>query len=255
MTTPPQFDLQLACSADDIRAAQRLRYQVFVAELGGSGDGLDHAAGLEHDKYDAHADHLLLRDLTRPKTDQVVGVYRMMTHAQAQKAGGFSSGAEYDLTPLCRAGAPVMELGRSCLHPDYRGGAGMYALWQGLADHVRATGTKFLFGVASFHGIDPEPVAQALGHLHYRYRAPAAMRPIARSTGFVAMDTLPEDAIDYKAAIVQMPALIKAYLRLGGRVGEGAFRDKAFNTIDVCMVVAVDKIPAAQRARYSDSTQ
>mgnify|MGYP000359625000 CR=1 FL=1 len=120
---PPQFSVRLARDAADVRAAQRLRYEVFVAELGGGGDGVDHDARLECDRFDAVFDHLLLLDAARG--DAVVGVYRVMREDQARAAGQFYSEDEYDLEPLRRSGRKLLELGRSCLHADYRGGAGM----------------------------------------------------------------------------------------------------------------------------------
>ncbi len=252
MPTTPQFQLTMAASDADVAAAQALRYKVFVAELGGDGDGVNHAAQREIDRFDAFADHLLLRDLNRPAGRQVIGVYRIMSSRQAQAAGSFSSAQEYDLAPLLASGRAILELSRSCLHPAYRSGGAMHVLWQGLADHIRKTDTQILFGVASFHGTDTAAVAAALGHLHHRYLAPPPLRARARDSGYLAMDRLSEADIDHKAAVLGLPALIKAYLRLGGKVGDGAYIDRAFNTIDVCMTVDVAQIPARQRARYED---
>ncbi len=252
MTVSPQFDLQLACSDADVVAAQRLRYQVFVAELGGTSDGVDHAAGQEADAFDAHADHLLLRDLGRRADDQVIGVYRLMNRAQADAAGGFSSAAEYDLTPLLAGGRKLLELGRSCLHPDYRGGVAMHHLWQGLAAHVRQQKIEILFGVASFHGADASRHAAALAHLHQSYLAPPKLRPVAKGAGAVPLDDLTLADENRKEAVAAIPPLIKAYLRLGGMVGDGAYRDQAFNTTDVCMVVDVNQMPDRLRAQYAD---
>ncbi len=251
MSDHSQFDLQFATAPADVSAAQALRYKVFVQELGGSGAGVDHAAGQEVDAFDAHADHLLLRDLSRPPGDQVIGVYRLMNQSQADKAGGFSAAAEYDLSPLLNSGRKLLELGRSCLHPDYRGGVAMHHLWTGLADHVRDTGTDVLFGVASFHGTDTDTIAAPLAHLHHSYLAPANLRPRAIGPDAYPMDQLAPEAIDRKAAVADTPALIKAYLRLGGVVGEGAFVDRVFNTVDVCMVVDVATMPDRQRALYA----
>jgi len=109
-----QFSVRLATTDDDIRAAQRLRYAVFVAELGGAGAGVDHDAQLETDRFDAHASHLMLEDLSRPVGDQTVGVYRLMTTAQAQAAGGFYCASEFELSKLEQSGRSLLELGRSC---------------------------------------------------------------------------------------------------------------------------------------------
>lgn len=244
----PEFATRLARGPDDIRAAQRLRYEVFVEEMGADGAHVDHDERLEIDRFDDHAEQLLLLDLARASGDQVVGVYRLITAEAAQVAGGFYTEGEYDLTPLIATGRPLLELGRSCLHPDYRGGAGMFHLWQGLAAYVREHGVEILFGVASFAGQDPMQIAEPLAFLHDRHLAPEPLR--VRSQAYQPMDLVAPDQIDRVAAMKQTPALIKAYLRLGGVVGDGAFVDRAFNTIDVCLIVDTSAMSEQQTALY-----
>lgn len=246
----PDLQVRLARDEADLRAAQRLRYRVFVAELGGSGAGVDHDAGLETDDFDAHCEHLVLCDDSRPKGDHVVGVYRLMTHAGAQTAGRFYCDAEYDLSPLEDSGRSLLELGRSCLDPDHRGGAGMHLLWQGLADYVLSNEIEVLFGVASFHGTDIEPIAPSLSWLHHQHLAPVALR--ARSRVMQPMDLVPEDQINRRAAMLAMPALIKAYLRLGGTVGEGAFIDRDFNTTDVLLIMDTARLNEKSARRFRE---
>lgn len=244
----PEFEVRLARDEADLRAAQRLRYRVFVEELGGGGPMVDHAAELERDAFDPHCDHMILIDHARasPKGEHVVAVYRLMGESGARAAGGFYTGGEYDLAPLFASGRRLMELGRSCLSPEYRGGAAMFHLWNGLAALVEARGIELLFGTASFHGTDVAALAQPLSLLHHRHLAPPELRVRARM--FQRMDLVPEDALDRRAAMLQVPALIKAYLRLGGVVGEGAFVDHAFNTTDVCLIMDTARMNA-QRAR------
>lgn len=245
----PLFEVTLAQDAVDLRAAQRLRYEVFVRELGGDGALVDHDAGLERDRFDEVSDHLILRDISRPRQDGVVGVYRLMDDAAARRAGGFYSEQEYDLSPLLSGGRRLLELGRSCVHPDYRGGTAMYHLWQGLAEYIEDNGIEVLFGVASFHGTDLKALEMPLSLLHHNHLAPPELR--VRSRLFEAMDLVPEPQIDRLAAMQATPALIKAYLRLGGVVGEGAFVDHAFNTTDVCLLVDTARMSTRQKALYS----
>ncbi len=244
----PHLHVRFAETEADLHAAQRLRYQVFVRELGGDGPLVDHAAGLERDAFDAHCLHLLLLDARR-ETDAVVGVYRLMLAEGAAAAGGFYSAGEYDLSPLQSSGRKLLELGRSCVHADYRGGPAMLLLWQHLARFVLARQIEILFGVASFHGTDVAALAQPLSLLHHRHLAPADLRVRARD--MQPMDLVAPDQIDRVAALKATPALIKAYLRLGGCVGEGAFIDHAFNTTDVCLVMDVARMSDSQRALYT----
>ncbi len=241
------FEVTLAQSAQDLRDAQRLRYDVFVSELGGGGPMVDHCAKLEQDAFDPFYDHLLLREL---RGGAVVGVYRLMHPENAARAGGYYSAGEFDLTPLLTSGRRVLELGRSCVHRDYRGGMAMFHLWSALARYVAEHRIDVLFGAASFHGTDPDPIAAPLTLLHHRHLAPPELRVRALEKSFQNMDLIAEADLDLKAAMRQMPSLIKAYLRLGGYVGEGAFVDHAFNTVDVCLIMDTARLSDRQARLY-----
>lgn len=242
----PNFATRLALTNDDVRQAQALRYTVFVDELGADGPMVDHNARLERDAFDEHAQQLLLLDLARADGDQVVGVYRLMDDTGARRAGRFYSENEYDVTVLTQSGRRLLELGRSCLHKDYRGSAGVLHLWQGVAEIVRARQIDVLFGVASFHGTDLAALAPSLALLHQDHLAPDDI--CVRSTAYQPMDLGP--IADRVAAMKQVPALIKAYLRLGGFVGDGAFVDLAFNTTDVCLILDLARMNRKQAAAY-----
>ncbi len=248
--TGPVFDVKLAETEADLRAAQALRYDVFVKELGGGGSMVDHDAGLEMDRFDPFFDHLICRDVT---ADKVVGVYRLLGDDQAARAGQFYSDDEYDLSPLLRTGRRVLELGRSCVHPDYRGGTAMFHLWTGLSAYVDQHQVEILFGVASFHGTDVAALAQPLSMLHHNHLAPPELRVRTVEAHYQDMNLLPADQIDRRRAMVETPALIKAYLRLGGFVGDGAFVDHSFNTTDVCLVMDTNRMNARQKRIYAGS--
>ena len=247
------LELRLAQNDRDLQAAQRLRYQVFVTELGGDGPLVDHIARLERDEFDCVFDHLILVDPRRDADalDDVVGVYRLLPGDRVSGAGRFYSENEYDLSALKSSGRRLLELGRSCVHLDYRGSAAMFHLWNGLADYVSANAIEVLFGVASFHGTDATSLAQSLAYLHHHHLAPKALRVRARPDHFQAMDVLPVEQLDRSLAMAGTPALIKAYLRLGGFVGEGAWIDHAFNTTDVCLVMDTDQMSAKHREFYA----
>ena len=249
MTSRDQkFELRLAATQADLQAAQRLRYEVFIEELGGDGPLVDHQARLEQDEFDEFFDHLLLIDR---KLQRVVGVYRVLRGDMAEKAGRFYSEDEYDLSVLKASGRSLMELGRSCVHADYRGSAAMYYLWNGLAKYVAEHGIEVMFGVASFHGTDIAAIREPLAYLHHNYLAPADLRSRVVDEHFQSMDLMPADEIDKRTALKAMPTLIKAYLRLGGFVGEGAYIDHSFNTTDVFLLMDTDKINAKQREIYT----
>ncbi len=253
MTVETTLTLRLAKDARDIRAAQRLRYEVFVEELGARGALVDHENRLEVDEFDPFFDHLLLID---PRRDpealaDVVGVYRLLPPEKFALAGRYYSESEFDLARLKASGRRLLELGRSCVHPQMRGGAAMFLLWNGLAEYVLERGIEVLFGAASFHGTDVAALAQPLSLLHHNHRAPEGLRVTPESAHAQAMDLLPEAEVNRTAAMAGIPALIKAYLRLGGYVSDGAWIDRDFNTIDVCLVMDTAKMSRKHRDFYT----
>ena len=247
LDAPPQFTVRLARDEADLRAAQRLRYGVFVEELGGDGPLVDHAQGLECDVFDPIFDHLVLIDQDRDAAagDHVVGAYRLLPDTRLGEDGRFYCDAEFDLEPLRRSGRRLLELGRSCVDPAHRGGVGMFLMWQALADYVAAQQIDILFGAASFPDTALDALAHPLSYLHHSHLAPAALRVRSRQeNSFVPLDAA---AVDRRDALTRMPSLIRAYLRLGGVIGEGVFVDHAFQTTDICIVL--DTKAMTERAR------
>lgn len=235
-----RFTVRLAEEEADIAAAQRLRYRVFVEEMGATPTAADRAARRETDHFDPHFEHLLLidRECEDAEVERgVVGVYRLMRGDRARGGIGFYGQTEYDLSKLLHYPRQTVELGRSCIDAGYRGGSGMHLLWTGLGEYVAQHEVAILFGVASFHGADPNPLAEALSYLHHFHLAPEDLRVRALEGSFQPMNILERDAVDKIQAMRQIPALIKAYIRLGGFVGEGAFIDRDFNTVDVCLLM------------------
>lgn len=244
------LEIRLARNAGDLLASQRLRYRVFVQEMGADGPDVDHDAGLERDVMDAYFQHLILVDKRRDEAamDHVVGVYRILDRAGSARAGGFYSQGEYDLSPLLNGGRSLLELGRSCVDADYRNGIALYRLWHGLGSYVSENEIDILFGVASFPGTDIDALRLPLTYLHQHHLAPSDLRVVAKEAAF-APD--PDAKIDRQAALRSIPPLIKSYLRIGGFVGQGAFVDRVFNTVDVCMILDTERMSIAQKTRYA----
>ena len=245
--------VRLAETEQDRLSAERLRYRVFVEELGGDGPLVDHTGRFERDRFDPFYDHLVLVDTRRDAKalDHVVGVYRLMPGERVAEIGAFYSEDEYDISVLRRSGRRLLELGRSCVDAEYRHGLALFWLWTGLGDYVQRTGAEILFGVASFHGTDIKRLAMPLSHLHHAHLAPPELRVRARPEVFQRMDLLPEASVDRLAAMRAVPSLIKSYLRLGGFVGEGAFVDRVFNTTDVCLVLDTARLSERDLRRFS----
>ena len=249
-----RYRVKIAETDAERQGAQRLRYRVFVEERGAGATPAERAVRREWDDFDPYFDHLILLSLDpgiADPLDRVVGAYRLMRDEVARAGRGFYGAGEYDLAPIAEAGRPSVELGRSCVAPAHRGGPAMHLLWNGLASYVLERRIELLFGVASFHGTDPQPIAEALAYLHHEHLAPPDLRVRARPAHYLDMNLMPRVAIEPARALQAIPSLIKAYLRLGGFVGDGAFVDQDFNTIDVCVVMDTGRM----KERYLDFYQ
>lgn len=244
------YRVKLAETDIERKGAQRLRYRVFVQEMGARVGELDRAAGFERDSFDERADHLILLHDGPSEVDPldaVVGTYRLTRGDPAGTAADFYGASEFDLAPILASGRPCAELGRSCVAREHRGGAAMHLLWNGLAEYVLTRRIEIVFGVASFPGADPVPFAEALAFLHQRHLAPPDLRARAWPDRFIAMDRMSPEAVDPARALRSVPSLIRAYLRMGGGVGDGACVDRTFNTTDV--FVAMDTARMEDRYR------
>lgn len=245
------LEVRLAKTDAEILAAQRLRYEVFYEELAAQAAPEMAAERRDFDRFDPFCDHLIVLDHgSGDVQSRVVGVYRLMRRDIAAKAGQFYTQDEFSIRRLLRGGRQVLELGRSCVHPDYRTGGVMNLMWRALAHYVAMHDVKVLFGCASFHGADPNKHALALSYLHKNHLAPPQIRPRALRKRYVKMDRLPPSQIDDKKAMLQLPSLLRGYLRLGGVIGDGAVIDAAFDTVDVCIVVRTDRLAEDYARRY-----
>ncbi|MEZ7813571.1 MAG: putative hemolysin [Paracoccaceae bacterium] len=249
----PHLILRLAADPRDLRAAQRLRYRVFVQELGANGPLVDHQAELEVDQFDSYFDHLLLIDTRRntEKCDYAVGVYRLLPPENAAKLGRYYCEGEFDINVLKASGRRLLELGRSCVDTDYRGGSAMLQLWNGLTNYVLERNIDVLFGAASFFCSDLAALEQPLSYLYHNHLAPPELFARALDGARTEMNILSKEKIDRKAAMLATPALIKAYLRLGGYVGDGAYIDRRFNSVDVFLVLDTDLMSSKYRGYYT----
>lgn len=238
--------VRLAANHADIEAAQKLRWDVFRSELGAK---LANSRALDSDPYDAVCDHLLVED-SRSGRCQVVGTYRLLRQSVAQQLSGFYSAGEYDLTPLAGGTGEMLELGRSCVAVGYRDATTIQLLWRGIAHYLEANHIGMMFGCGSFHGTDPAQHADALSYLHHHHLAPPALRARALADRFIDMAMVPRGSYDPRQTVRKLPPLIKAYLRVGAMVGDGAVIDHEFNTTDVFIVMPTSAIALRYRDRF-----
>jgi putative hemolysin len=245
------LQVRLAEGAVDIDAAQALRYRIFYERLGARPLPEMALRRRDVDRFDEGCDHLLVLDHSRGSgADSVVGTYRLIRREVAARLGGFYSAGEYDITPLVTHPGQILELGRSCVEAAYRQRAAMQLLWSGIAAYVYYYNIDLMFGCASLPGTDADALAVALSYLHYYHLAPVSLRPRALAERYVEMRRLAIVAIDPVRALVELPPLVKGYLRLGGFVGDGAVIDEQFNTTDVCILVKTDLVTEKYSRHY-----
>jgi len=242
----------------EIEAAQRLRYRVFYEELAATADSLSAARRIDADRFDAFCDHLIVVRSGVPEGPhpimveggELVGTYRLLRQDVAARHGGFYTEQEYDLAPLLARHRQhrFLELGRSCVLKPYRNKRTVELLWHGIWAYVLHHRIDVMIGCASLEGTDPQKLALPLSFLHHYAGAPAEWQARALPHRYAAMDLLPKEAVDPKAALHELPPLIKGYLRLGATFGAGAVIDRQFGTTDVLVILPVSAI----NPRYID---
>jgi putative hemolysin len=224
-----RLSIGLARTAAEIEEAQRLRWQVFAEEIGAC---LDSEYGIDRDMFDSYCDHLIVRDV---ESDIVVGTYRILSPGGARKAGRYYSEAEFDIARLLHLRDRMVEVGRSCVHPDYRAGGVINLLWAGLARYMASGGFDYLVGCASICMSDGGHAAASIYHdLAKEHLSPAEYRVTPNCR-------LPLEAMESQDGHA-LPPLIKGYVRLGAWIcGEPAW-DPDFNTADLLMLLSLSRI-------------
>jgi len=241
----PSLKVVWARHLDDVRAAQRLRHQVFVDEMGAQTTPVSGApAGHDVDLFDEFCEHLIVR--TVPGNDEpgeVVGTYRVLTPSAARRAGSFYTDTEFDLTRLRPLRERMVELGRSCVHADHRSGGVILALWGALAQFMEHNAMETVVGCASISMRDGGHCAASLwARLRETHLAPVDLQVRPRVA-------LPVDDLN-QSLDVDPPALIKGYLRMGAKVLGAPAWDPEFNTADLPMLTRVADIPARYQRHF-----
>jgi putative hemolysin len=233
-----QYSVRLAQGAEDLHAAQALRFFVFNLELN---EGLESSflTLRDEDAYDSGCDHLLVES-----DGEVVGTYRMQTGRRAAENIGFYSAQEFDLSPFEPIRDQVLELGRACVHADHRNLQVLSLLWRGIADYARQNGCRYLLGCSSLTSQDAEEGLALYQMLSLRHLAPEALRTLPLP-GW----SCPEPAQHSDPAPVpRAPKLLTAYLSLGAKICAPPAMDREFKTIDFLTLLDLENLPSRAAA-------
>jgi putative hemolysin len=234
-----RLTVAMARSDADVRAAQRLRHRVFIEELGVNLDG--GAAGLEFDRYDEHCEHMLVRV---GRDGPVVGTYRLLGAAAARRCGGFMAEELFDLASLRPVRHELLELGRACVDPGFRGGTVVMLLWNGIVRYAIEGGYRYLFGSASLDlGAGRAEVLQVCERVLRMHRAPSQ---------FAVLPRVPLAGADGNGGAegAAAPAVLEGYLRAGAwACGEPSW-DRRFNSADLLVLLPVTRFTPRYARRF-----
>jgi putative hemolysin len=242
-----RLEASWADSPEDLRAVQCLRYRVFAGE-GGARVALPPGTppGRDADRFDAFCAHLLLRaSVDGGERGEVVGTCRVLTPEAARRAGGFHCETAFDLASLAPVRSRIAELGRSCIHPAWRTGGTLLALWSALGEFMARHGLDLALGFASVDMRDGGHAAASL----WRQLSPTHLAPAGRRVR--PLQPLPLEALrdDFE---VETPPLLSAYLRCGAELLGPPARDPAFATAELPLLLALEGLPRLHRRPFLD---
>lgn len=246
------LQVRIAETDAEVDAALALRYRVFYDEMSAKPSPAAAQLRRDFDDFDPFCDHLIVLDNDLGNgPEAVVGTYRMLRRSGAEKVGRFYTSAEYDISKLIARPGEILEMGRSCIDAAHRTRNAMQLLWRGVTAYILSNDIAFLFGCASMHGTDPAALSSPLAYLRHNHLAPEDYRPVAVDDRYIDMNLIASDQVDQRAALRDLPPMIKGYLRLGGFVGDGAVIDHEFNTVDVCVVVETARVSNRYLRHYT----
>jgi putative hemolysin len=240
LTSTPLFRASLAQTMEEVRRCQRLRYEVFNLELG---EGLrsSRACGLDRDSFDIVCDHLMVQDSA---TGKLAGTYRLQTGYRAKGNLGYYGEQIFDFRPFESIRGEVLELGRACVHQEYRNTSALHMLWKGIALCAARCDARYLIGCSSLTSQDEKEGAALYEALKEKYLVETTLRTEPR----------PENrcraSAESGAAPPRLPRLFRAYLEISARLCGPPAIDREFGTIDFLTLVDLERLPERVRNRF-----
>ncbi len=235
----PKYAARLAQSADDVRRAQRLRFEVFNLELN-EGLAESHITGLDVDPFDEVCDHLIVEDVAN---SEIVGTYRLQTGDVAAANIGYYCEREFCFRPYERYRSQIIELGRACVHAEHRNFGLLHMLWRGIANYAVARKARFLVGCSSLTSQDQIEGAA----MYQQLRTDSLVKP--------ALRTVPHPAFAFPVEVPvpkapPPPKLLRAYLAIGAKICGPPAIDREFGTIDFLTLLDLHALPMIVRAHF-----
>ncbi|URD71495.1 GNAT family N-acetyltransferase [Leptospira borgpetersenii] len=245
-----KLEVRIAENQLEIERTLALRYEVFNLELG---EGLPQSAATrkDRDEYDLFCDHLIVIDKNRE--NKIVGTYRILRRSVAKQNLGFYSDNEFDITKIYELDAETAEIGRSCVHPEYRDGSVISMLWAGLGTYMQKHNIRYFFGCGSIHHTDTRSANEVYAYLKDKNALVSKEFDVTPLPGFEIPGFDPNYQVDdIKAVYKRIPALIKGYIRAGSQICGIPAWDKVFKTIDFFILFDVHDIQSKYGKRFLD---
>jgi putative hemolysin len=239
LTETSLFRISLAQSPENLVECQRLRYEVFNLELG-EGLSTSDRSGLDIDPFDSFCDHLMVREL---ETGKLVGTYRLQTGEVARRNLGYYGNQLFDFSVYEPIRKELLELGRACVHVDYRNIMVLHALWKGIAVYATRNDSRYLIGCSSISSQDENVGVAMYESLKQKYLVVPSLRTTPQPGHDCRFNGMPVDA-------GRPPRLFRAYLEISGRICGPPAIDREFKTIDFLTLVDLDNLPDRVRTRF-----
>ena len=240
--------VKLAQNQKEIESAQRLRFEVFNIDMK---KGLESSfkTGLDCDEYDSLCDHILIIDKTKNRT---IGTYRLLLRSRLGEEGRFYCEQEFDIENIKKLKGEILEMGRSCVHKDYRSNSILHLLWAGIIEYFKKNGVRYVIGCPSLYTLDPAEISEIFTLIKRKYLAPEIFRVSPKEGKAVVPLNDQAMALEGKEnrILLKLPSLVRSYFKVGALVcGEPAV-DREFGTVDLLMLLEVAHMSASYLRRF-----
>jgi len=232
------YRVRLAADRIDLAACFRLRFEVFNLELD---EGLESAykTGYDIDEFDSICDHLVVEHV---ESGRIIGTYRLQTGRVAKNNFGYYSNREFDLTPYEPLRDRLVEVGRACIHRNYRSIQVLYLLWRGIAQYAQQCRARYLIGCSSLTSQNPAE-GMAVYRVLQEFRAEEKLRTVPRASFEIS-------SVERNGASEKVPKLLRTYLAIGAKVCGPPAIDKEFKTIDFLTLLDLQTLHPRMKARF-----
>ncbi len=234
------YEVRLAETEEEVRAARRLRYQVFYEEKQGNPSKAMRAAKEDMDQWDENGFHIIVLDTREPF--KVVGTLRLFYNIRLLAGQNFYTEETFDLSGIRAHFPKCLELSRFCIDPNGRGGAILMLIWKYAMSFIQDNQIDVMLGCASFSGISVPTHLPILSYLYQHHLAPASLMPKPKVPEYIDLNKVHHEYVEWVSAQKSIPPLLRGYLKIGAKISDAAIIDHSFNTVYVAIYVEANRM-------------